>query len=183
MSLRATSPWFWNTSRDGDPTTPLGSLCQSLTILSEKNFFLNIQPELPWHNLRPLSLVLLLCAWVLGSQHMGSFSNNSHWLVWAQLWQIIHNIWHPPCFLSLQGCWEEKEAEWSLCVLQIPHYQNNPTLKRYLDVLQRAKWSAWNSLKIFLALDICRSFLHHAQIIPFLTNTWMLMHLYRLGCC
>jgi len=36
---------FLNTTRDGDSTTSLGSLCQCTTILSE-NFAPNIQPEL-----------------------------------------------------------------------------------------------------------------------------------------
>jgi len=35
-SLRATSPLFWNTSRDGDSTISLGSLWQCLTVLLEK---------------------------------------------------------------------------------------------------------------------------------------------------
>jgi len=40
MSLCSTTPWFLNTSRDGDPTTSLGSFFQCLTIHSEKKFFL-----------------------------------------------------------------------------------------------------------------------------------------------
>jgi len=36
----ATSPLFLNTSRDGDPTTSPGSLCQCPTTLSEKQCFL-----------------------------------------------------------------------------------------------------------------------------------------------
>ena len=39
MTLSATSTCFLNTSRDGDSTTPLGSLCLCLTTVSEKNFF------------------------------------------------------------------------------------------------------------------------------------------------
>ena len=40
MSPSATSPRFWNTSRDGDSTTSLGSLCLCLTSLSKKKLFL-----------------------------------------------------------------------------------------------------------------------------------------------
>jgi len=47
MSLSVTSTLHLNTSRDGVSTTSLGSLFQYLTTLSEKNFFLNIQPEHP----------------------------------------------------------------------------------------------------------------------------------------
>jgi len=43
MSLSATSPWLWDTSRDGDPTTP-GQLCHCITSPSE-TIFPNIQPE------------------------------------------------------------------------------------------------------------------------------------------
>ena len=39
-SVSATSPRFWSTSRDGDPTTPRAALCQHLTALSEKVFLL-----------------------------------------------------------------------------------------------------------------------------------------------
>ena len=40
MALSATSTRLWNTSRDSECTTSLGSLCQHITTLSEKNFFL-----------------------------------------------------------------------------------------------------------------------------------------------
>ena len=44
MSLSATSPWFWSTSRDGDPTTPWAAVP-----LPDHSFtaemFPNIQPE------------------------------------------------------------------------------------------------------------------------------------------
>ena len=46
-SLSATSPWFWNTSRDGDPTTSLGSPFQCLTALSEKKLFVISDLNLP----------------------------------------------------------------------------------------------------------------------------------------
>ena len=48
---------FWTT--DGDFTTSLGSLFQCLTTLSVEKFFLISNLNLPWHNLRPLPLVLL----------------------------------------------------------------------------------------------------------------------------
>jgi len=60
MFLRTTSKHFLNISRDSDSTTPLGSLFQCLTTLSEKNLFLITDLNLPWHNLRPFPLALLL---------------------------------------------------------------------------------------------------------------------------
>ena len=59
MSLLATYTLFLNTSRDGDPTTSLGSLCQYITALLDK-FSLIPNLTLPWCNLRPSPLVLLL---------------------------------------------------------------------------------------------------------------------------
>jgi len=62
MSLSATSAWLWNTPRDGDPTTP-GQLCQHLTTLSEKKYFLISNLHFPWCNMRLLPLVLSLVIW------------------------------------------------------------------------------------------------------------------------
>jgi len=60
MSLNETLTLSLNTSRDGDSTTSLGSLFHYLTILSENNFFLIFNLNLPWCNLKPLPLILLL---------------------------------------------------------------------------------------------------------------------------
>jgi len=60
MSLSTTSKQFVNTFRDSDSTTSLGSLFQCLTSLSEKKFFLISNLNLPWCNLRPFALVLLV---------------------------------------------------------------------------------------------------------------------------
>ena len=57
-----TSTFSLNTSRDSDSTTPLGSLCQCLTTLSEKQFLLIFNVNLLWHNLRPIPLFLWLGA-------------------------------------------------------------------------------------------------------------------------
>lgn len=59
----ATSTCFLNTSGDGDCTAPQGSLFQCLITLSENNFFPNIQPEPPQHNLRLFPLILSLVTW------------------------------------------------------------------------------------------------------------------------
>jgi len=59
VSLSATSTWFLNTSRDGDPTATLSSLCHCLSTLSEQKFFLISNLNLPWCNFRPLHLILL----------------------------------------------------------------------------------------------------------------------------
>ena len=53
MSRSATSTHFFNTSRDGDSTTSLGSLLQCLTTLSVYKFFVISNLNLPWRNLRP----------------------------------------------------------------------------------------------------------------------------------
>jgi len=49
-----------NTFRDGDSTTSLGSPFQCLTTLLEKIFFLISSLNLPWCNLRPFPLILLV---------------------------------------------------------------------------------------------------------------------------
>ena len=54
MALSARSPWFLNTSREGDCATSLGSPFQCLTTLSEKKCFLISNLNLPWYNLRPM---------------------------------------------------------------------------------------------------------------------------------
>ena len=63
MSRSATSTRFLNPSRDGDSTTALGSLVQCLATLAVKTFFLISNLNLPWCNLRPLPLFLLLVTW------------------------------------------------------------------------------------------------------------------------
>ena len=60
MSLGATYTQLLNNSRNGDSTTPLGSLFQYLTTLTDKKLFLVSNLNLPWCNLRPFSLVLSL---------------------------------------------------------------------------------------------------------------------------
>ena len=56
-SLSATSPWFLNTSRDGDCTTSLGSLCHCSTALFEKRLLIS-NLILPACSLRLLPLIL-----------------------------------------------------------------------------------------------------------------------------
>ena len=59
MSL-STFTLYLNTSQDSDSTISLGSLLQCLITVSEKKFFLISNLNLPWSNLRPFLLVLLL---------------------------------------------------------------------------------------------------------------------------
>jgi len=59
MSLSATSTCFLKSPRDSDSTS-LSSLFQHLTTPSEDKFFLLSNRNLPWHNSRPLPLVLSL---------------------------------------------------------------------------------------------------------------------------
>ena len=61
--LCVTSALFLETSRGSDSTTSLGSLFQCLTTLSEEQFFLISNMNLPWHNLRSFPLVLLHVMW------------------------------------------------------------------------------------------------------------------------
>jgi len=65
---------FLNTSRDGDLTASLGSLCQCITTLSEVNFFLISNLNLPWHNLRTFSLVLSLLPGRRANYHVATAS-------------------------------------------------------------------------------------------------------------
>jgi len=55
---------FLKVSGHGDSTTSLGSLLQCLTnaSMTENNFFLIYNLNLPWHSIRPVPLVLLLVA-------------------------------------------------------------------------------------------------------------------------
>ena len=63
MSWSATSTRFFNTSRDGDSTTSLGSLFQCLTTLSVKKFFWRSNLNLPWCNSTPCPLFLSPVTW------------------------------------------------------------------------------------------------------------------------
>ncbi|KAK4824589.1 hypothetical protein QYF61_016834 [Mycteria americana] len=58
--LSTTSTCLLNTPRDGDSTTSLGSLVQCLTTLLVNKLFLISNLNLPWCNLRPFPLALLL---------------------------------------------------------------------------------------------------------------------------
>jgi len=62
MFLSITSEHFLNAARDGDSTTSLGSPFQNLTM----KFFLRFNLILPWHNLKPFPLVLLVVMWERG---------------------------------------------------------------------------------------------------------------------
>jgi len=58
--LQAPSNLALNTAREGAATASLGSLCQGLTPLRVKNFFLVSNRNMPSFSLKPLHLVLLL---------------------------------------------------------------------------------------------------------------------------
>ena len=58
--LKAPSNLALNTSRDGASTASLGNLCQCLTNLRAKNFFLIANLNLPSSSLKPLCLILSL---------------------------------------------------------------------------------------------------------------------------
>ena len=59
-SLSATSPRFWNTSRDGDSPTPPEQLCHCITALSEKKFVLTSNLKGPCLNWDPAKLPCIL---------------------------------------------------------------------------------------------------------------------------
>jgi len=59
-SLSATSPQLLNTSRDSDCTTSVGSPCHCITALPKKKHFLIFNLNIPWQNIRPFPLGLLL---------------------------------------------------------------------------------------------------------------------------
>lgn len=63
MSQSTTSIHFLNTSCNGDSTTSLRNLFQSITTLFVKTFFLISNLNLPWQNSWPFPLVLLLVDW------------------------------------------------------------------------------------------------------------------------
>lgn len=54
------------TSSDGDSTTSLGRLFQSLAVLTLKNFVLIARWSLSWCSLNPLPLVFSMCLTVKG---------------------------------------------------------------------------------------------------------------------
>ena len=56
--LRAPPSLALNTARQGAATASLGNLCQGLTTLTVKNFFLTSNLNLPSFSLEPLPLVL-----------------------------------------------------------------------------------------------------------------------------
>jgi len=58
--LKATSNLALNTAREGAPTASLGNLCQCLTTLIVKNFFLMASTNLPSFSSKPLPLGLSL---------------------------------------------------------------------------------------------------------------------------
>jgi len=60
MSWSVPSICFLNLSKEGDSTTSMGSPFHCLAILSEIKFFIILDLHLPWCNLRPFSLVLLV---------------------------------------------------------------------------------------------------------------------------
>lgn len=72
-SLRATSPQPLNTPRAGDSTTSLGS-CAGACLAREKKCFLTPNLPLPWHNVRPSALTLLLLHGAEASPHLATTS-------------------------------------------------------------------------------------------------------------
>jgi len=62
--LKALSNLALNPAREGAATAAVGNLCQGLTTLRVKNFFLIANLNLPSFSLKPLPLVLSLHALV-----------------------------------------------------------------------------------------------------------------------
>lgn len=89
ISLSDTSILFLNTSRNGDTTSSLGSPFQYLnTTLFEKKFFLTSNMHFPWHNLRPLSLVMVLVTCEINLASFFSSGTQDSFAYTAQRWWI-----------------------------------------------------------------------------------------------
>jgi len=76
LSLGATSPRSLSSSRDGDPTISLGSLCQRLTALWENKISLmeNLLVEALGRNSRPFYQPKALCSLLSCSRASNTFS-------------------------------------------------------------------------------------------------------------
>jgi len=85
--LRAPSNLALNPAREGAATASLGSLCQCLTTLMGKNFFLISHLNLPSFSLEPFPLVLSLHtlvkspspSFLSAPSGTGRLSSSSHW--------------------------------------------------------------------------------------------------------
>lgn len=64
MSPSAISPWIWNTPKDSDSPHSLGSLCQLLTALLEKKFFLMSNLRCPTELYPAIPAVFFLPIWL-----------------------------------------------------------------------------------------------------------------------
>jgi len=90
---------LFNTYRDGDPTTSLGSLFQCITTLSLKKLFLISTSNLSWHNL-PQVLSLAISP-LLGTVGLSLFQ--SHWPHYFWYRPGCHWLSWPPGHIA--GCW------------------------------------------------------------------------------
>ena len=64
------------------------SLCQCIITLSEKKLFLTSNPNLPWHNLRPLPLILLMGVNLLASG-VQTFEHNAYYRATHKLYNDV----------------------------------------------------------------------------------------------
>ena len=84
-SLSATSPWLWNISRNGDSTSP-GSMFQSITTLSESNFFLNVQPEPPLEQPKAITSCPVTVTWEQRLHHCTPDRGDGHNFIRGNSW-------------------------------------------------------------------------------------------------
>jgi len=90
-----------NTSQDSDSTISLGSLLQCLITVSEKKFFLISNLNLPWSNLRPFLLVLLLMFLCFSCECPSHAVNIESWFMVTHLWWQLAFL-HPSQLRSLK---------------------------------------------------------------------------------
>ena len=116
-----------NTSRDGDFSTPLGSLCHCLSTLAEKKWFLTQNLNLPWCNLKPLPLILSLLPGRRGQP------------------PPHHNLLSGSCREGWGLPWASSSPDWTIPVPSAtPHKTCAPDLSQFqcpsLDMLQGLKF-------------------------------------------
>ena len=135
--LNATSTLSFNTYRDGDSSTSLGSLFQCLSTLSEKKFFLTFNLNLPCHNLRPFPFVLSLLPGRRGQlppchNLLSGYCREWWCLPWASSW------WkrHVPVF------------PWQIAMWDV---ENSNTAQRFKDVHKKSV-SHWKNTCVCTSL-------------------------------
>lgn len=145
------STWFLNTSKDGDPSTYLGSLFQCLMTLYVKIFFLISKLNLTWLNVRISSFPLLfLVTWVKTStltsleppfQPLLFQTKQSHFSHPLFMRLVLHTL-HQLCWLSVvdiaPSIWEGQIPQAALTVRPTGPRCSDPHMRFQLECLLQA---------------------------------------------